>query len=267
VNSSVNRVARIFCAFAASSFGLASVAFSQAASSNPSAASSVATAAVAVPSADQILDRYLEATGGRAAWEKIHSRVSTGTVEIPEMKMSGTAEMWEEAPDRALVKMVISGSVFLEGFDGTSAWSSDPKDGLHEQKGLQLAETRRGSDFRFPVDFRELYPKVVASGERTVTGRSTYVIEATPPGGGEPDRAFFDTQTGLLVHMVTQHHNDDGSVEPFEEDFGDYRAVDGVKIPFMIRQSSSQVDFTIRIDEVHQNVAMDDTRFSKPLAQ
>jgi hypothetical protein len=267
VNSIVNRAVRIFCALAAASFALASVVFSQTPSPNPGTTSERAAASVAVPSADRILDKYLEATGGRAAWEKIHSRVSTGTVEIPEMKMSGTAEMWEKAPDSALVKMVISGSVFLEGFDGKSAWSSDPKDGLQEQKGLQLAETRRGSDFRFPVDFRRLYPNVVASGERTVAGRPTYVVEATPPEGGQPDRAFFDPQTGLLVHIVTQHHNDDGSVEPFEEDFGDYRAVDGVKIPFMIHQSGSQVDFTIRISEVHQNVAVDDTRFSKPVVQ
>jgi hypothetical protein len=220
-----------------------------------------------MPSADRILDKYLQATGGRAAWQKLHSRVSKGTVEVPDMKMSGTAEMYEKAPDLALVKIVISGSTFLEGFNGNEAWSSDPKDGLHTQTGPQLAETRRESDFRLPVDFRQLYPKVVTSGERNVDGRPAYEVQATPVEGGEPDRAYFDEQSGLLVRMVTHHHNDDGTTELFAEDFEDYRPVDGVKIPFTIHQTGSQVDFTIHLDEVQQNVALDDSRFSRPVAQ
>jgi hypothetical protein len=220
-----------------------------------------------VPGADQILKKYLAATGGRAAWEKLHSRVSKGTVEVPSMNLSGTAEMYEEAPDRALVKIVISGSEFLEGFDGTVGWSSDPKDGLQEQKGDQLAETKRESDFRYPLDLRKLYARFVVAGEENIGGHSTYLVEATPPGGGEPDCAYFDENTGLLVRMVTQHHNDDGSVEPFQEDFADYREVDGVRIPFSIHQASSQVDFTISVDEVRQNVEIGGVRFSKPVVQ
>lgn len=253
VNFSANRTRQLICVFA-----VASLASAGAATLGHDAT---------VPRANEILHRFLEAAGGRGAWEKLHSRVSKGTVEIPQMKMSGTAEMWEKAPDRALVKIVISGSEFLEGFDGTVGWSSDPKDGLQEQTGAALDEIRRESDFRLPVDFGKLYAKVAAGEGKAIKGRPTYVIEATTEDGGDPDRAYFDAESGLLVRMVTQHHVPDGSVEPFEEDFEDYRTVDGVKIPFTIHQSGSQVDFTIRINEVQQNVEVDEARFSKPVAR
>lgn len=233
----------------------------------PGAGSERASAAASAPSAQDILQKYLDATGGRKAWNAVHSRVSQGNVIIPGMNLIGTAQMFEEAPDRALVKIVVAGSTFLEGFDGNVAWSSDPKQGLRQQAGAQIDETRRESDFRFPVDFLRLYPTLSTPAATTIDDRAVYVIDATPPGAAQPDRAYFDAQSGLLVRMVTQHHNDDGSTEPFREDFSDYRAVDGVKIPFTIHQTGAQVDFTIQIKNVQQNVPVDDTRFTKPVAQ
>ena len=262
-NTSGKRAVRFFCAFAAGLLAVTALAFGRMATRGEGSGSERA-AAGAVPSADRVLERYLEATGGRAAWESVHSRVSKGIVNIPDMQMAGTAELYEKAPDRALVKMVVSGATFLEGFDGTTAWSSDPKDGLQEQTGAQLAETRRESDFRYPLDFRKLYKSLSAVSAAKIGDRSVYVIDVTPPDCGEPDRAYFDAGTDFLIRMVIQHHDNDGSVKPFEEDYGDYRAVDGVKVPFMIHQSGSQIDFTIQLNEVHQNLELDDARFSKP---
>jgi hypothetical protein len=252
--------------FAATSVALACAAFGQAGPRGADAPSRKSSAHVALPSADQILRKFLDATGGRGAWKKMHSRLSRGTVVIPGMNLSGTAEMYEKEPNLALVEITVSGSEFLEGFDGKVAWTSDPKDGLREQTGAQLAETRRASDFRFPLDFRKLYPTVSAPRAGQIGERSVYIIDATPAGGGQPDRAYFDSQTGLLLRLVTQHHSEDGSVEPFEQDFSDYRAVEGVQIPFTLHQSGPQVDFTIQLRNVEANVPLDDARFSKPVA-
>lgn len=268
LNSQAKSGVRIFSVVALAALAAASGSFGRRARASLSCITDAYRSGVAaIPTANEILQKYLDATGGSKAWEKIYSRVSQGNVVIPSMNLIGTAEMFEGAPDRALVKIVISDSTFLEGFDGKVAWSSDPKQGVREQTGAQVAETRRASDFRFPLDFRKLYAKISAPTATTMDNRAVYVIEAIPTGSEKPDRAYFDAQTGFLVRMVTQHHNDDGTVEPFEEDFSDYRPVDGVKIPFEIHQAGSQVDFTILIKNVRQNVSLDDTRFSKPVAQ
>lgn len=259
LNSSRIRAVLLLCAFVAATSAMALSSFGR-----RNADSSKRTVRVKGPDVSRTLQRYLDATGGRQAWGRVHSRVSKGVVEIPDMHMTGTAELLEKAPDRALVKMVVSGATFLEGFDGTTAWSSDPKDGLQEQRGLQLEETRRESDFRYPLDLPKLYKGVSSASPERIGGRPVYVLELTPPEGGEPDRAYFDTQSGFLTRAIINHHDNDGSVKLFEEDYGDYRGVDGVKIPFLIRQAGSQVDFVIRLNEVRQNVELDDAQFSMP---
>ncbi len=36
-----------------------------------------------LPTADTVMNQYIEATGGKAAYEKLKNRVATGTIEIP----------------------------------------------------------------------------------------------------------------------------------------------------------------------------------------
>src|SRR6202035_4771810 len=58
------------------------------ASSDPKAASP-AGASVPTLTADQILDNYVNAIGGREAWKKLTTRISTGTIDVPAMNLSG----------------------------------------------------------------------------------------------------------------------------------------------------------------------------------
>ena len=100
------------------------------------------------PRGDQVLNHYVNAIGGRAAWSKLHSRVSKGTIEIPAMNnLSGTVEMHEKAPNSMLAVITLGGAVFEQGFDGTTAWSDDPQNGLRVLSGAELEDARREADF------------------------------------------------------------------------------------------------------------------------
>jgi len=220
----------------------------------------------ATPTADQILDRYVKAIGGREAWQKFTSRVTMGTIEVPSMNLSGTVLIHEKAPNRLLAAVIINGASFRQGFDGTLGWTDDPQDGLREQSGAELAEARRDADFYHPLDLRRLYTKFTVSGGGKIGDRDTFILEATVPEGSEPTKMYFDTQTGLLLRAVSQHHGSDG-VTQFREDFEDYRDVDGIKVPFTSRQTNGDTTYTMTISEVHHNVALDDSEFAKPAAQ
>src|SRR6186713_838080 len=91
------------------------------------------TPAGALPTIDQVLDKYIAGIGGRAAMEKITSKVAKGTMEIPEANMTGTMMMSMKAPDKSLVVLELGGmGTAREGTDGTVAWSEDPQMGLRE---------------------------------------------------------------------------------------------------------------------------------------
>jgi hypothetical protein len=217
------------------------------------------------PSADQILNRYIEAIGGREAWKKLNSRVSSGTIEIPKMNLSGTIDFREKAPNRLLHTIVLNGATFRQGFDGANGWTDDPKDGVRDETGAELEDTRLDSDFYHPLDLHKLYSKFTVTGTEKIGDRNTFVVEAAR-AGADPDKLYFDTQSGLVLRILSRRHTSDGLMV-YQEDLEDYREVDGIKLPFTVHQTTEDAAFTIQFAEVHHNVELDDQQFSKPAAQ
>src|SRR5262249_19276546 len=79
---------------------------------------------------------------------------------------------------------------------------------------------------------------------------------------GRPKRWYFDAASGLLLRTEVRDAN--GALVK-REDYDDFRAVDGVKIPFTIRGIDEDgIEFVVMLDEVKQNVPIDPSRFEKP---
>jgi zinc protease len=230
------------------------------------AATPSATKAAALPTADQVLDHYVQAIGGRAAWLKLNSRVSKGTIENPAMNnLTGTVEIHEKAPNLMLAVINLGGAAFEQGFDGTVAWSDNPENGLRELSGGELDDARREANFYHALELRKNYTKMTVTGIEKVNEHDTYVVEATREKGA-PDKMYFDTQTGLMVRSVNQRYTPDGVTE-FQADVDDYTEVDGVRLPFTVRQTGASATFIIRFTEVHHNLQLADAQFAKPPAE
>ena len=76
-------------------------------------------------------------------------------------------------------------------------------------------------------------------------------------------KLYFEKDSGLLVRMV--HYADTAfGFNPTQVDFADYREVGGVKTPYRWTIARPSGSFTIKIDEVKENVPMDDAMFVKP---
>jgi hypothetical protein len=218
-----------------------------------------------MPSVDAVLGKYVEAIGGKAALWKISSRVSKGTFVISSLAgVIGTVEVYEKAPNLAVSVLTIPGvGTEAEGFNGTTAWVLEPDSGVvHDKSGLELATAKREAEFYEELKLKELYPRMTLKGVEKVRARMAYVIEAVPVAGS-PERLYFDTLTGLLIRKDSEEEGDEGK-RSIEEYYSDYRAVDGIKLPFTIHQVSSGMDFTVKLTEVKQNVPVDDAKFNKP---
>lgn len=219
----------------------------------------------ATPTVNEIVDRYIAAIGGRAAIEKITSRASLGRIEVPSMKLSGTVMIHEKAPDKTLQVVVFNGNAFRQGFDGTTAWTDDPADGLRVLSGIELAEAKRDADFFRPLHLDQIYSSLTFAGTEKVGDRDAYVLVGTAADESESDKMYFDAENGLALRIVNPRHTPDGEAR-LQEDFSDYRRVDGVELPFTIAQTGGSADFTIHISEIHHGVDLDDTEFAKPQA-
>jgi outer membrane lipoprotein-sorting protein len=217
----------------------------------------------ALPSVDQVLDKYVKAMGGQAAIEKLTSRVSKGTFEMDQVAGAGAEEIDAKAPNKQY--MVTDAPNFGQvrrGFNGAAGWEDNPQMGLRDITGPELATMKRDADFYGAVKLKEHYPKMTVKGKESVKGHDAYVIEATPPDGAA-DTMYFDADSGLLVRLQREAEGPNGKVT-VDITFDDYREVDGIKLPYVTRFSMGEFAFTIKLNEVKHNVPIDDAKFDKP---
>lgn len=220
----------------------------------------------ATPSVDQILEKYSQALGGKAAIEKISSTVVKGKFEVPAMGLTGTLETYAKAPNKAASIINIEGFGMVKGgFNGTVGWSQDPQTGLRELSGGELADTKRDGEFYKFIKLKELYPKITLVGKDKVGDREVNVLEATPTDG-KPRKMYFDAQTGLLLRMDADRDTPQGPVH-VETYFEDYRETGGMKLPFTTKLVRPDLSFSLKTEEVKQNVPIDDAKFNKPASQ
>jgi hypothetical protein len=215
------------------------------------------------PTAEQILDRYIEATGGRAALERLKSRVMKGTIEMAMLGISGEFEVFEKSPNKKASKTDLKGfGVIREGYDGQVAWSSAPFQGVAVKRGAELARVQRSALFPRELKLQEAYERLEVKGATNIGATVTWVVEAVTRDG--VDTLYFDQKSGLLIREETVVKTALGEIT-FQNDLGDYREVDGIKVPFSIRlPKPAEVGFSVRFTHVKHNVEIPDSAFAKP---
>lgn len=217
----------------------------------------------ALPSINDILKKYVAAVGGEAAIKKVTSRYARGTIEIPAMGVSGPTESWAKVPNRTMFIVSFPGfGEVKQGFDGTAGWSIDPFSGNRDLDGSELAQTKRNAEFYADLMMTELFPTLTVKGKSKVGEQDAWVVEAVP-AEGDAEKFYYDVGTGLLVRRDFEAESPQGKM-PTESYFEDYREIDGVKMPFTIRQINPAFTLLIKFEEVKHNVAIDDEKFKKP---
>lgn len=237
-----------------------------------SVAAPAAQDSAALPTVDQLLDKYVAAIGGRAAIEKVTTRMMKGTLELPATGdagsiVPGTIEVYQKAPNKRVATVVIPGNgTDLRGYNGAAGWFVDPDEGPKDLSGPDLDAIKVEARFNREIRLKELFPKMTVAGRATVGNSEAYVVNA-PQADGSLEKLYFDAQSGLLVR-------DDAPVEIPDEGqttqvslLEDYRDVDGVKLPFTIRRTRPDGDSAVKFTEIKNNVAIDDAKFEKPKAQ
>ena len=93
------------------------------------------------------------------------------------------------------------------------------------------------------ADLRTLFRSLTLKGREEVGGAEALLVEATTAGGATV-RLYFDARTGLLVRRDQTYYED-------------FREVDGLRLPFRVRDDLSVITFS----EVKHNLTLDDARF------
>jgi photosynthetic reaction center cytochrome c subunit len=215
------------------------------------------------PSADEIVNKYVSAIGGQAAIDKIKTRVMKGTIATASGQTL-TYEIVQAAPDRAYESFVAPRGAMERAVNGNMGWEKNPQ-GVSDIMGGQLADLKISLQLFRNLKLKEQYTSLRLGRKEKIGDREVYVLTGTT-ADKKRERLFFDVENGLLLRRISYNDTMIGII-PEQSDFEDYRDVEGVKLPFIIKLSTVDVGnpvSTRTFTEIKLNVPVDDSKFNKP---
>jgi len=218
-----------------------------------------------LPKAETVLNQYIEATGGKAAYEKIKNPVSKGTNQITRANLKGTFKLTPAIPNQlALVTELGPVGVLKRVTDGKNAWEVSTAGGERELDGEEKETFLREANLYEDLLWTELFAKVECVGIEDVEGKPAYKVVLTPKLG-KPITKYYDKTSHLLVKETSFTATPMGDIT-VDEFPSDYKAVDGVLIPFTATQKVSTQQIILKMTEIKHNVDLPADAFRRPAA-
>lgn len=216
-----------------------------------------------LPALEQVTQAYEKAIGGKEAVQKLTTRIAKATV-VTVQGQKLQIELWQKAPGMAVTSILLpNGQTRLQVFDGQNGWAKNGR-GVNQVSGPELAGMRLQARFD-----RDLVPTADLSNPRvtnteTIDGHECYVVRGQHSDNRDfSEWLYFDKQTGLLLRRRSAQRTLFGPVADIT-DYSDYKEVQGVKVAFTTKRTTTETQFTRKLDSIEFNKAVDDSRFARP---
>ncbi len=217
----------------------------------------------ALPKADTILDRSVEAVGGKAVFEKHHNQVMHANLEFAGRGLKGTLTLYQVEPAQSRAVIDIEGVGKIEsGTNGDVAWENSAIQGPRVKQGVEKADAFRDATFNSGLYWRKLYTKAETTGVETVNGHECFKVVLTPQEGN-PTTHFYDKKSGLLIKTATTRATQMGDVAA-EGFVDDYRKEGDILAPHKLTNKFAGQEIQITVESFEFNVDMPKDRFDLP---
>lgn len=181
-----------------------------------------AAPAVALPSARTVIDRHIEAIGGRKAVLAHNSTHASGTMSMAASGVSGVVDVYAAKPNRSLLKLTLGGiGEVLEGFDGTVGWSVSAITGPMLTLGKELEQKKFDAAYDADLHDPARYKSMQTLEQTTFDKRPCYKVSLVHLDGTE-DIDYYDVQTRLRIATVETRESPMGPVN-VTLSYGDYK--------------------------------------------
>ena len=223
------------------------------------------------PSADSLLDKYIQALGGAQKLASFTSLVATGVYEgspVSLMPGDSSLEIFAKAPNQRSMILHTDAGDATTSYDGRAAWSAAPAISVPVPvvplTGTDLDAANVEAALAFPGRIKETLTNWRVGFPYTIDNVDVQVVQGMS-AGKLPVLLYFDSKSGLLVRMVRYKSLAIGRI-PIRTDYSDYRDVSGIKLPFRIKLTDVAGQGTIRLMDVKLNAPIDAAKFAKPSA-
>lgn len=215
-------------------------------------------------SIDDILNKWIETSGGRSVIEATKDMTMTGTIEISQQGLEGTLTIYKKEPNKRRTDVEIMGFLITEAYDGEDAWYLNPQSGaIEDMNEDQAAQTKRQA---MPVvsilDPKKFGISYALKEKEQIEGKDYFVVEQSYEDGFSVI-LYIDTETYLPYKSIATISSPVGEVE-VEQYTSDYKKIEGRMIPHTIVAYQDGAEYTnITITEVKYNTGLEDSLFQR----
>lgn len=228
------------------------------------------SAAASAQTADELMEKNLQATGGKEKNEAVKSLRMTGKmVAMQGMEIPMIIEL--KLPDKLRTDITVQGMTAVTAFDGKKGWKTLPFLGKKDPEPMsedEIKQVKEQLETMGPLTkYKESGHTMEYVGKEDLEGTPAYKLKLTRKSG-DVAHLYLDAESYLVVKMTTKTKVQDQEVET-EFWMGDYKAVDGILYPHSMEMQvkGMPAKMAMSYSKVEVNPAIDDSRFAMPAAE
>ncbi|MBT2162746.1 M16 family metallopeptidase [Zobellia barbeyronii] len=201
--------------------------------------------------ANTVLNKYIEAIGGKEKLEAVTSYSLLAEAELQGMKLN--LEVKKTNKDQFMQDVKMSGnSMSKQVFNGDKGYMV--MQGQKKDMGPDEIEKVKGESAPFP-ELNYLNTDITLEGTESIDGKKAYKLKIS-----EEKTAFYDVETGLKVQEATTAEMGGQSITSIIN-YLDYKEVSGIQFPFTMAQTVGPQSFEFKVSEIKVNEGTSDTDF------
>jgi outer membrane lipoprotein-sorting protein len=228
------------------------------------------SAAAWAQTADEIIDKHLQAMGGKDKLKAVQTQRMTGKMMMGQgMEAPFTLEM--ARPNKVRMEFTFQGMTGIQAFDGKTAWSVMPFMGKTDPEAMP-EEERKAMEEQADIDgllmdYKEKGHQVEYAGKEELEGTPVHKLKVTQKSG-DISYVYIDAEAFLQLKQTGKRKIRGQEVEG-EVIFGDFKTVDGLVIPHSMEQkvTGAPAGMVMTISKVEINPSLDESRFTMPAAE
>ena len=219
--------------------------------------------------ADEIIDGYYEAIGGKDAWLKVENMVFNASVNQQGMEIP--LEIYRAKDGKSYTKISLQGMSMMQGvYDGESLWNTNMQTMKPEKATTEQTENFKNAMAEFPdalLEYKKLGYTAELVGTESFDGTEAHKLKLTKKpmtkDGAQVDNVefyFFDVESMVLLgseSVITDPGPMKGKTS--QTKLSEYAEVDGLFMPFSMSQGIKDgPSQAIKLSEIQVNVEIDE---------
>ncbi len=231
---------------------------------------------VSAQTVDEIIDNYLENTGGKEAWTTVEGLKMKGKVQIPSQGLDLPIAGVQLKDGRQISSAEFQGQTFVQqAYDGETAWGTNFMTMKAEKSDSEATENLKRSFAEFPdpfLNYKEKGFEAELVGNETVDGVETFKVKLTKKpvmvDGKEEENVvyyFFDPENFVPIMQESVAKTGPAKGAKTQSFFSDYEEFGGFYFPLTTEvKANGQVFQTVTMETIEVNPEVDEAMFAMP---